>query len=145
MTNISSGANRGELRWALAAHFPWLEIALLEALSRSFQGPSAVDVERSGANFTSDGRLESWRAGNVLREFRNGLQRLQPFAPVSSGWEQLGDGLWERAEWITTDSLVRLLGPAPVQTAVVRDLDTTEEQFAKPFLRAIGDWGARGR
>jgi hypothetical protein len=129
-----------KLRWALASHFPWLELAFLEACSKTYSGVSIQVVERNLVNFAADGRFESWRAGQVLQNYKAILQHRQPVAPVGSGWQQLGPGVWERAEWVTREGLFRLLGPSLVQTAVVRDLDTTEEQFAKRLLRATEDF-----
>jgi hypothetical protein len=129
-----------KLRWALASHFPWLELAFLEACSKTYSGVSTQAVERNLVSFAADGKFESWRAAEILKNYKAILQHRQPVPPVGTGWQELGAGVWERAEWVTPENLFVLLGPALMQTAVVRDLDTTEEQFAKRILRATQDF-----
>jgi hypothetical protein len=129
-----------QLRWALASHFPWLELAFVQACWNAYLGLLPVSVERQQLTFMQEGPLDPGRAPKIFQQFKSLLQQRTTVAPTSSGWEHLSSDLWERAEWVTPDRLFQLLGSALVQTAVVRDLDTTEEQFAQRVMRATEDF-----
>lgn len=126
------------LRGRLASRFPWLELAYVEAQAASFRGLTPAAVAPGQLALSQDGRLESWRAGDVLREFKRAIQFQGVAAPGGEGWELLGQQLWERAEWVTAESLSRLLGAALVRTAAVVDLATSDRQLAQQVLRADG-------
>ena len=74
----------------------------------------------------------------MLNEYKRQLQ-----GPHSGpDWVKLSPTVSERAEWITPRLLEDLLGDRLVKTAVIRDLNTTEQQVSQQLLRARGDYVA---
>jgi hypothetical protein len=126
-------AHPEQLRWALAADYPWLEIAYVRAWNGQIGGLAPGAVERAQASFSRDGRLEPWRAVQIFEAYKRELQA--PMSPPgASGWLDLS-GTWERAEWVTPALLSRVLSDRLNQRAVQHDFDTSAEYLARRVLR----------
>ena len=122
-----------QVRWALAAAYPWLEVAHVRAWNNQIGALDPRTVERAHMSLTRDGRLDSWRAVQTFDAYKQELQAPAP-PPGASGWLDLS-GNWERAEWVTPAMLTRMLGECLNQRAVQHDFDTPAEALARRVLR----------
>jgi hypothetical protein len=121
------------VRWALAAAYPWLEVAHVRAWNSQIGNVDPSIVERAHVSLTSDGRVAPWQALQTFEEYKKQLQASVP-PPGASGWLDLS-GKWERAEWVTPMLLTQLLGGTLNEGAVQYDFGTPSEEFARRVLR----------
>ena len=126
-------AQPDQVRWALAAAYPWLEVAYLRAWSNQFGYLNLATLDRSQVSLSRDGGRESSRAVRIFEDYKQALQVIAP-PPNPDGWVDLS-GAWERAEWITPALLTRVLGPALNERAVQHDFDTSADELARRVLR----------
>jgi hypothetical protein len=103
---------------------------------------TARQIERQNLNPMFQDPVDPYRAAQMLNAFKASLQHVAAPGPTTSGWEEIGPSRWERAEWVTPALLTELLGAQLVRDGVVKDLDTTSEQYASRVLRADGDFAA---
>lgn len=121
------------VRWALAAAYPWLEVAYLHAQHSLVSAVSSATVERGQVSLTRDGRLDSWDAVQTFNAYKHQLQT--PVPPVgTSGWINLGEK-WERANWVTPTLLTSVLAENLNRGAVRQDFDTPADELARRVLR----------
>jgi hypothetical protein len=122
-----------QLRWALAAAYPWLEVAYVRAWNSQIGALLPGTVERAHVSLSMDGGLEPRRAVQTFEAYKQELQAPAP-PPGASGWLELS-GKWERAEWVTPALLTRVLGECLNQRAVQHDFDTAADALARRVLR----------
>jgi hypothetical protein len=127
-----------QVRWALAAAYPWLEVAHVRAWNSQMGALHPGTVERADVPITRDGRLDSWRAVQIFEAYKQELQAPVP-PPGASGWLDLS-GNWERAEWVTSALLGRVLGECLNLRGVHHDFDTPAEELARRVLRFPFDY-----
>ena len=121
------------LRWALAATYPWLELALVRAWNNQAGALLPATVERTDMPLSNDGQPDPWRAVQTFEAYKRELQA--PVAPPgASGWLDLS-GKCERAEWVTPALLTHVLGDRLNQGTVQHDFDTAGEEMARRVLR----------
>jgi hypothetical protein len=122
-----------QLRWALAAAYPWLEVAYIRAWNNDIGALHSGTVERVNMSLSMDGRVEPLRAVQTFEAFKQELQA--PAPPLgASGWLDLS-GKCERADWVTPALLMRVLGEGLNQRAVQHDFDTKADELARRVLR----------
>ena len=127
-----------QVRWALAAAYPWLEVAHVRAWNSQMGALDSGTVEHAHVSLTRDGRLDSWRAVQTFEAYKQELQAPAP-PQGASGWLDLS-GNWERAEWVTPALLGRVLGECLNQRAVHHDFDTPAEELARRVLCFLFDY-----
>jgi hypothetical protein len=130
-----------DLKVGLSRKYPWLELAYAEAWGLAFN-VSAHDFDPYQANAVFQDPVDPSTAIQLLRHFKNAIQHRSLPAPTSSGWELIGQDIWERADWVTPSLIAELLKRGLVRSGVVRDLDASSDQFARRLLRAEGDFVA---
>ena len=122
-----------DVRWALAAAYPWLEAAYVRAQSSQLAALDVRTLERRQLSLSKDGRVEPWSAVQLFEAYKRELQA--PVAPpAASGWLDLA-GVWERAEWVTPALLAHVLGECLHPGAVQDDFDTPADELARRVLR----------
>jgi hypothetical protein len=132
------------VRRALGARYPWLELAYTEAWSSGAGGKQARSVERSDVQPTSGFDPTDAKTGAMMLAGFIAALTDYTATPGTSERESLASmpPRWERAQWITAGLITDLLGSALVRDGVVKDLDTTQDQFAHRVMRAEGDFVA---
>jgi hypothetical protein len=90
------------------------------------------------ANFlvTETGRIFPYLAEKIVKGYKSAIQYRGPQSLSPRGWTNLGGDLWERAEWVTPQLALERFRLS--RAAVIRDLKTTEDEFARQVLRAVG-------
>src|ERR1051325_8540266 len=127
-----------QVRWALAAAYPWLEGAHVRAWNQQIGAFATGTVERANVAFTREGRLDSWLAVRMFEAYKQELQAPVP-PPGASGWLDLS-GIYERAEWVTPALLARVLGESLDGRSVQHDFDTPSDDLARRVLRFPRDY-----
>jgi hypothetical protein len=122
-----------QLRWALAAAYPWLEVAYIRAWNNEIGALRSKTVERVNISLANDGRVEPQRAVQMFEAFKRELQAPAP-PPGASGWLDLS-GNYERAEWVTPALLMRVLGEGLNERAVQHDSEMEADELARSVLR----------
>jgi hypothetical protein len=140
LSTLIGWAEVERVRWALAAHFPWYEVALADAYHATVFPMTAATVARPNLSFDQRGRYEPWRAGNIAQAYRTALQVRGGPAPIDASWIELGPNVWERAEWLNVQSIRAILGGALCSSPVIQDGDLPNEQLARRLLRASGQF-----
>lgn len=126
-------ARPDEVRWALAAAYPWLEVAYVQAWNSQVAGVEPAMLDRSQLEISRGGGIDSWRAIQIFQAYKQALQRAGP--PLAAEeWVDLA-GVCERAEWVTPALLTRVLGPVLNEQAVQHDFDITADELARRVLR----------
>ena len=133
----------GQLRWALAQRYPWLELAWVRANMSALASPVSTTQLAPGqqlgaeACWLPDPRAQSMSlplvvasdtgafapstARQIAQDFIQSLQ--QPSCPTQEPWQwqKLPDGGYERARWVTQGLLTSLL-PQEARDAWANDL-----------------------
>jgi hypothetical protein len=147
----------GQLRWALAQRYPWLELAWVRANMSALASPVSTTQLAPGqqlgaeACWLPDPRAQSMSlplvvasdtgafapstARQIAQDFIQSLQ--QPSCPTQEPWQwqKLPDGGYERARWVTRRLLTSLL-PQEARDAWVNDLrDAPRSQRTRAILR----------
>lgn len=99
------------VRWRLAQAYPWLEVALMEAMRGAIPGSGATHPVAAPVILSGTGAIDPMQATFMARTFILSLQQPVP-PPTPSEWVQVSDAplAWERATWLTTQTLQQLLG-----------------------------------
>ena len=127
-------ASADEVRWALARRFPWLETAYAQASGKL--DPHQVTSDR--------GALEHWQATELVQHFLTGIQTPEPPpAGMESQWIPLTEsGPWERAEWLSRESLASVLGGALRPASIFAELRALTATDRAKLLQVPGDFVA---
>lgn len=135
-----------KLEWALAARYPWLEIACCVAFQKMSIGSPVQTMERGDPPFGANGRLDQFGFSQLVQWFRQELQVRNQNPPVRpatnrqpTGWTQIGASVWERGSWLTEELLSDILGSDFLRPAITRTLATSNEEVVKAVLRADAD------
>ena len=151
-------ASPGQVRWAFANRFPWLERAFAYGykegigLGGKFDGAHVVDPVH--------GRVPPEMAGETVQKFLNSI-RYPPFPPNpirdkdlpaepyvgmyesemdprhENPWLKLPMG-WQHAKWIDVDLIQNLLGATFNESWVKRSPDMPSSELTKAILRREG-------
>lgn len=142
------------IRWRLAADQPWLELAYANAYALVASGNpfgagatrSPLDLARSNGFTRIDGSLNPKDAGQLVSNFVKSLklnQAIPPFPPppetvsISSGEE--------RATWVTSSELNRIMGHALWVDSLPYDTSTdpeTKKRYIRNILRKTSPYVA---
>lgn len=133
------------LRWALAEQYPWLEFAWVQANWGLYAaaGSAAADNEMpmTGLNGVIDPKLANQLVNLFISSLQGSFPKGPPFKPDE--WTELGNGVFERASWVTSD-LLRALLPADCFDAWTGDLrDVPRNQRMRAVLRRNSDFVAQ--
>lgn len=136
-------ASTGQVRWALARRYSWLEGAWLQAshllVQRIAKPPPGPDGQPRPIITSDGGALDVEFARAVVRDFIVRLQS-QPGPQGDPEWVLFGNGNAERASWITRDTLESLL-PAPCFDALAPIMrDAPRGRRTRAILRRSGDF-----
>src|SRR5438094_3640888 len=100
---IVGTASPGQVRWALAQRYPWLE----PAFAKAYGSIGAVQIQ------SQYGALEPWTATQVVNAFLREIQRDKAPDADNEEWVALGQRqLWEHARWIDGARCERVLSKA---------------------------------
>jgi hypothetical protein len=146
-TQYLGAAECDKLQWALASRYPWLEVAFCKAFELTTNNLLVPTMERGEDPFGSDGRLNESGFAFFIRNYKQALQLRNTTQPPSkpgtttpaTSWSEIGSQVWERGVWVTESLLTELVGQDFSRPVPVRDLATTNEEFAKEVLRANSD------
>ena len=125
------------VRWALAANQPWLEVAYAFAYSQALAAVAEVGGTPPVTHI--DGSLEPRIVQGIIQHF---IYSIKDFNSVlvqndPANWVQIGSGA-EHATWLTETEVQRIVGVHLWRDAVQARSDDTPEQRKLEVKRVIG-------
>jgi hypothetical protein len=138
-----------DVRWVLAKHSPWLEVAWARANLLALPGaysvpappgawvlPDALTWSFDTIASSDTGSFDPNTARSIVQHFLNSVQQnTAPPQQSASQWQRLEGDRYERASWVTSDMLLDLL-PKVGRSAWTNDLrDAPRAKRSRAILR----------
>jgi hypothetical protein len=138
-----------KIRWALARHYPWLEIAYADAYAEITGQRSATVVTQHGRIGYPYAPLDAMASIDLLSAFLRRVQSSIPpavpaSAPADTDHVRIDPATREHAHWLRADMLEQILGP-DLNTSCIKAAELqkgTGLAQMKPALDAKGDFVA---
>jgi hypothetical protein len=139
-----------DIRWALAKRYPWLEVAWARANLKAFPGPWRQGLPQDAcllpdartwsgdAVVGSDtGSFEPNAARTVVTDFLSSIQyeSALPAGTDPSQWQKLDETHYERASWVTSELLLKLVSKEARSAWVDEQRDAARAQRSRSILR----------
>jgi hypothetical protein len=137
-----------QLRWALAARYPYLETALVRAYAEvqptgdTTHIPEPSQVVADIAFFGDNGAIQPWPAQQLTKRFIEFLQVPPPMAvgwnqprlPAREEWVPLRPPVVERAEYVTRPLLRTLLPESAFNACITESREQAKAKRILPVL-----------
>jgi len=126
------------VRWSLAARYPWLEQAYVSAVSLASARPDFQVLSQWGT-------LPAGVASQIVQQFLAAIRMYPgPNVTFDNEWVEVpGKGYWEHGRWIDVPRLERLLGISFFNATVPASPDIASDEIARRILRRSVPFVAR--